>query len=66
MHVYCWVLECGGEALFFDCALFADVACLFDVGDVFVFFWEHEVGFPFAVGLVVPCLWGGWYSLYIG
>jgi hypothetical protein len=52
--------------LFFDCALFADVACLFDVGDVFVFFWEHEVGFPFAVGLVVPCLWGGGYSLYIG
>lgn len=54
MHVYGWVLEGVVEALFSDCAGFADVAGLCDVGDVFVFFGEHEVGFAFAVGVVHP------------
>jgi len=54
VHV-CWgefegVLEAG----LLDGAVFADLACCGDVGDVFVFFGEHEVGFVFAVCLVKP------------
>ncbi len=39
-------------------AVFADLSGLCDVGDVFVFFGEHEVGFAFAVGLLHPCWFG--------
>ena len=38
--------------------MFADLSCLCDVCDVFVFFGEHEVGFAFAVGLLHPCWFG--------
>ena len=54
MHVCWWVLECVVEAFCFDCAVFADFSCFGDVGDVFVFFGEHEVGFVFAVGVLHP------------
>ena len=64
MHVYWGVLEGVVEALFSDFALFADGAGLCDVGDVFVFFGEHEVCFAFA-GCVVHPVVGYVYSLYI-
>lgn len=58
MHV-CWgELEGVVEAFGCDGAVFADLACACDVGDVFVFFGEHLVGFVFAVGLVEPCGFG--------
>lgn len=41
VHVCWWVLEGVVEALCFDWAGFADFSCFGDVGDVFVFFWEH-------------------------
>lgn len=42
------------EALCFDWAVVADLACLFDVCDVFVFGGEHEVCFASAVGVCSP------------
>lgn len=54
VHVCWWVLECVVEALGFDWAVFADFACFGYVGDVFVFFGEHLVGFVFAVGVLHP------------
>lgn len=54
MHVCCGVLERVVEAVLFDWAFAADLSCLFDVGDVFVVFGEHEVCFAFAVGVFSP------------
>lgn len=70
VHV-CWgELEGVVEAFGCDLAVFADLACACDVGDVFVFFGEHLVGFVFAVGLVEPgcfgfiVVWWGWGVLF--
>lgn len=63
VHVCGWEGEGVFEALFVDCAGVADFACLWDVGGVFVFFWEHEVGEVFACGFVLPCLF---VCLHIG
>lgn len=58
MHV-CWgEFECVFEAFGLYGAVVADLSGACDVGDVFVFFGEHEVGFVFAVGLVKPCCFG--------
>ena len=51
-----------------DWALFADLACLFDVGDVFVVFWEHLVGFSGAVCVLSPvccCVCIGWFYMVL-
>lgn len=37
---------------------FAEGACGFDVGDVFVVFGEHEVGLAFAGGVCSPVVGG--------
>ena len=54
MHVCWWEFECVFEALFFGWALVAEGSCALDVGDVFVGFGEHEVGFAFAGGVFHP------------
>jgi len=54
VHVGWWEFEGVVEAVLFDCAVFADGSCLLYVGDVFVFFGEHEVGASFAVRFVHP------------
>ena len=67
MHVCWWVFEGVFEAFFLYGAVCADLSCACDVGDVFVFFGEHEVGFLFAVcvveprflGFIVVVLWCG-------
>lgn len=54
MHVSRRELQGVVQALGFDWAGSAEVACCGYVGDVFVGFGEHLVGFVFAVGLVFP------------
>ena len=54
MHVYGVVFECVVEALCGDWAGGAEFSCFEDVGDVFVVLGEHEVGFAFAVGVLLP------------
>lgn len=62
VHVCGWEGEGVLEALFLYGAVVADFSCLWDVGCVFVFFGEHEVGEVFAVGFVLP-----WFvCLHIG
>lgn len=64
MHVGWGEFEGVFEAFGLDGAVFADGACACDVGDVFVFFGEHEVGFSFAVCKVEPCdfvYWCVWW-----
>jgi hypothetical protein len=54
VHVGCGEFEGVFEALGFDWAGSAELSGVWDVGDVFVLAGEHEVGFVFAVGLVLP------------
>ncbi len=54
MHVCGWEFEGVFEAFWFDFAVFAEGSCFGYVGDVFVFFGEHEVGLVFAVSFVHP------------
>jgi hypothetical protein len=65
VHV-CWG-EAEGvfDAVGLDCAVVAEGSCSADVGDVFVFFGEHEVGFSFAVCLVEPCCFVYWCVFWL-
>ena len=54
MHVGGWEFEGVFEAVVFDGAFFADGSGLLYVGDVLVFFGEHQVGASFTVGVVHP------------
>lgn len=56
MHVYGVVFEGVVEALCGDWAGGADFSCFDDVGDVFVVLGEHEVGFVFAGGVLLPAV----------
>lgn len=60
MHVYGVVFEGVFEAGLFDWAGFADLSCCLDVGDVFVFFGEHEVCFASASCVFLPSVWFVW------